>query len=61
MAQKVTIRLGTNPLMKAALGNIAEGKGSKSQATESETAPTPIDGNPTRTPSHTTIRYMQRT
>lgn len=34
-------------------------KGSQAWAKESETAP--IVGSPTRTPSYTTVRYMQRT
>lgn len=61
MAKQDTIRLGTNPTIKAEGGNPVGGKGSQKQAKESETVPVPAVKSPTRTPSYTAIPYMQRT
>jgi hypothetical protein len=54
------IRPGTSPQINARQDKQVRGKVFPNQAKVSETAPDPTVGNPTRTPSYTTIIYMQR-
>lgn len=61
MTKRVSITLGTNPYVKAGLGNPVGVKRLQEQAKESETAPTVTVGSSIRTSSCTIIRYMQRT
>ena len=60
MSYQVTVRLSTSLCITAEQGDPIRGTGFQKPVKELETVPVPDARSPTRSPSYTTVTYMQR-